>query len=291
MSNLIISFLDTKPLALKVARALNADYETVSSEKFPDSEFKISFKNNPKNKTVIIISSMAKDANDKILRTILTGGIAKDFGAKKVILIATYFPYMRQDTHFFNFDSFSSKYVTKLFSIFDKVITIDPHLHRIKNLKFLSNNLSNITVNEIVAGYIKKRFKGNFTIVGPDGESSQWSEPIAKILNKNVVVLKKHRYSSTKIKVHEEEDEKFEKNVIIVDDIISTGKTIAGALALAKREGAKNVFCIGIHGILVNNSVEIIKKHAELITTNTVPSKFSKIDVSPAIIKELKKIL
>lgn len=297
MSNLVLSFKDTRELGLKIARGIKAEYETISLEKFPDGEFNISINKNPKNKTVIIISSMGNSPNQKMIQTILTGGIAKDFGAKKIILFATYFPYLRQDTHFFKYDSFSSRYITKLFEGFDKVITIDPHLHRIKNLKVLSSKLTHITINPLIAKYIKKRFKNKFTIIGPDEESAQWSRPIAKMLDKDVVVLKKHRYSSTKIKVREIEgfqgsnEEEFEKNVIIIDDIISTGRTISGALSLAKKEGAKKLFCIGIHGLLINNSIDLIKKHGELITSNTIPSKFSKIDVSPAVIKELKKFI
>lgn len=290
-STLVLSFKETEDLGKKVARGLKSKYESIGDKKFPDEEFNMSIKNNPKGKTVIIISSMALNPNQDIIRTILAGGIAKDFGAKKVILVATYFPYMRQDTHFYNFDSFSSRYITKLFSVFDKVITIDPHLHRIKNLKILSDKLTHITVNTLVADYIKKRFKNKFTIVGPDGESYQWSKPIAKMLGKNVVVLKKQRFSSFKIKVHEEGHKKLEKNVILVDDIISTGRTLAGALALARREGAKKLHCIGIHGILSGNAADLIKKHADLVTTNTIPSKYSKIDVSPAIVNELKRVL
>ncbi len=288
---LFLSFEDTKPIVRRVSRGLKGKYEIVKSNQFPDGEFNLSIKSNPKGKTVVIISSMALNPNQDIIKTILLGGIVKDFGAKKVILVATYFPYMRQDTHFYNFDSFSSRYITKLFDVFDKVITLDPHLHRIKNLKILSNKLSHITVNGVVANYIKKKFKDNFTIVGPDGESSQWSEPIAKMLGKNVVVLKKQRFSSFRIKVHEEGTHKFQKHVVIVDDIISTGRTLAGALQLARKEGAKKLYCIGIHGLLVGNAIELITKHAKLITTNTIPTKFSKIDVSPAIVEELKKVL
>ena len=296
MASLVLSFEDTRSLGMKVAKGLKAKYETVKVNKFPDGELNLSIKNNPKNKKVIIVSSMAHSPNEKMIETILAGGIAKDYGAKKIILVATYFPYMRQDVHFHNYDSFSSKHITKMFREFDKVIMIDPHLHRVKNLKKLAPNLTNITVNSLVAEYIKKRFKNKFTIVGPDEESSQWSKPVADLLVKDVVILKKHRYSSTHIKVREvkgfqgSNEEEFEKNVIIIDDIISTGRTIAGALELAKKRGAKKLFCIGIHGLLLNDSIKLIEKNAELITSNSIVSKFSKIDISPAIVKEIKKI-
>lgn len=289
MSKLIISFSDTKELAGKVAKKINAKYETINLEKFPDGEIKMDLKTNPKGKTVVLVSSMALSPNEKIIETILAGGILKDYGAKKIILVATYFPYLRQDIHFYKYDSFSSKYITNMFSFFDKIITIDPHLHRIKDMKKWGKNFTHITANELVAEYIKKNFKKDFTVLGPDGESSQWDRPIAKVLKKSVIVLKKHRYSSKKIKVHQEGDQKVEKNVILVDDIISTGKTLAGAIQLAKKQGGKKFFCIAIHGPLTKEAAELISKHAKLITTNTIPTKYSKIDVTPIIVKELKK--
>ena len=291
MSNLVVSFEDTRPLALKVAKALRSEYSTISSGDFPDGELDLALDKDPKGKNVIIISSMAHEPNKKMIKTILAGGIAKDYGAKKLILIATYFPYIRQDTHFLRYDSFSFRYIAKLFSFFDKVVIVDPHLHRIKDLKKVASNFSHVTSDSLISDYIKKRFKDDFTLVGPDEESSQWVKPIAKTLHEKVVVLKKHRYSSTKIKQREDRTETFKNNVILVDDIISTGKTAAGALELARRHGAKKLFFIGIHGILAGNSAGLIKKYGELITTNTVPSRYSKIDVSPAIISGLRKLL
>lgn len=291
MSKLVISFSDSKDLAMAVAKGVRAKYETINLQEFPDGEAKMDLKTNPKGKEVILVSSMALEPNKKIIETILAGGILKDYGAKKIILVATYFPYLRQDVHFYNYDSFSSRYITKMFSLFNKVITIDPHLHRIKNMKKWANNMTHITANELVAEYIKNKFKKNFTVLGPDGESSQWDRPIAKVLGKEVIVLKKQRYSSRKIKVHQEGDQRVEENVILVDDIISTGKTLLGAIQLAKKEGGKKFFCIAIHGPLTKEASELISKHAKLITTNTINTKYSKIDVSPIIIKELKKIL
>jgi ribose-phosphate pyrophosphokinase len=291
MAKLVISFEDTRDLALGVARKIKAKYETINLKEFPDGELKMDLKNNPKGKEVVIVSSLALEPNKKIIQTILAGGIMKDYGAKKIVLVATYFPYLRQDVHFYKYDSFSSRYITKMFSLFDKVITIDPHLHRIKNMKKWASNFTHITANELVAEYIKKNFKKNFSVLGPDGESSQWDRPIAKVLGKEVMVLTKHRYNSRKIKVRGEGDQKVEENVILVDDIISTGKTLVGAIKLAKTRGGKKFFCIGIHGPLTDSAAKLVSKHAKLITSNTIPTKYSKIDVTPAIVAELKKIL
>lgn len=284
---LIAAFPEVKEIGKKVASALKAEYTEIYAKDFPDSEFHLMLKKNPKNKMVIIINSISKDPDEKIVETILAEGVARDYGAKKVILVATYLPYMRQDTHFMNYDSFSAKHILEIFSGFDKIIAVDPHLHRIKNMHYLSRKAESITVDDVIASYIKKNFKDNFEIIGPDSESQQWSAKIAKMLNRKVVIMSKTRFGDSKIK---QKDTKLgSKNYIIIDDIISTGKTLAGALQMAKKQGAKKLTCIGIHGLLVNGADKLIRKHASLITTNTIPNKYSKIDVSPAVIAKLKK--
>ncbi len=289
MTILIATFPETKLIAKKVANTLKAQYTEIFVEDFPDSEFHLALKKDPKDKIVVIFNSLTKDPDEKLIETLLAGGIAKDYRAKKVILMATYFPYLRQDKHFMKYDSFSSKHIIRLFNNFDKIITIDPHLHRIKSLKQLSKKAESISANELIADYIKKRFKNDFTIIGPDIESAQWCAEIAKLLNKKVEILKKTRYSPEKIK-QTKLKHKLANNVIIIDDIISTGKTIAGVLKQAKKHGAKALFCIGIHALLENNASKLITKHAELITTNTIQNPYAKIDVSPIIIKHLRKI-
>jgi ribose-phosphate pyrophosphokinase len=285
---LIAAFPEVKGIGQRVAKELRAEYTTINVEDFPDSEFHLKLNRNPRDKEVVIINSMAGNPDDKIIETVLAAGIAKDYKAKKVILVATYLPYMRQDKHFEKYDSFSSKHIIKLFNEFDKIIAIDPHLHRIKNLNEIDRKAKSISVDSLVADYIKNRFKKDFEIIGPDSESKQWSSVVAKMLKKKVVILQKHRFGDRKIKQRKVNLGKV-NNAIIIDDIISTGKTLIGAIEMAREQGAKKIYCIGIHGIFAGNAAKLIKKHAELITTNTIPGRYSKIDVSPAIIKELKR--
>ena len=243
---IIAAFPDVVPIGKKVAAALKAKFEEIRVHKFPDNEFNIKFKNNPKGKKVVVINSIFNETNQKLVETLLAGGVAKDYGAKKIILVATYLPYMRQDTHFSNYDSFSAKHMLEIFADFDKIIAIDPHLHRIKNMHYLSDRAESITADDVIADYIKKRFKGDFEIIGPDEESQQWSAKIAKILKKKVVILHKDRFGDSRIKQVSFNFDK-NKNYIIIDDIISTGKTIAGVLGMIEKRGAKKIVCIGIH--------------------------------------------
>lgn len=286
---LIASFPETEEIGKKVAKALRAHYTTIIAKDFPDSEFHLKLNRNPRHEKVIIINSITKDPDEKIIETLLAAGIAKDFGAKKVILVATYLPYMRQDKHFEKYDSFSAKHIMRVFNEFDKIIAIDPHLHRIKNIKELSMRAESITCNKLIADYIKKKYKGDFEIIGPDRESSQWDSKIARMLHKRVVILDKTRLGDKKIR-QKTKPLGHVSTCIMIDDIISTGKTLSGAIEMAKKQGAKKIVCIGIHGVLAGDASQLITKNAELVTTNTIPNKYAKIDVTSLIVEKLKKI-
>ncbi|MBU0760932.1 MAG: ribose-phosphate diphosphokinase [Nanoarchaeota archaeon] len=284
MSTLILTFPATKTLAKLVAKQIKTPCEEIQVKDFPDEESYVKFKTSPKNKTVVIFNSFSRDQNNRLIETILAAGIAKDFGAKKIILAAPYFPYLRQDTHFENFDSFSIKYISPLLKNFDKILIIDPHLQRIKNIKQIGKNFEKLSANNLIAEYIKKNFKEPFTIVGPDKESRQWAQRIANLLGKQATILKKTRFTWEKVKI---QSKPLGKNTIIIDDIIGTGNTILETIKVAKHHGAEKVTVIGVHGVLVGDAAKRIRKHASLITTNAIENKFSRIDVSGVIAEAL----
>ena len=218
---------------------------------------------------------------------------AKDLGAKKVILVAPYLAYMRQDKRFNDGEAISSKIMAKLLNnSIDKIITIDPHIHRYKSLKdIFTISAKNLSANSAMGHYVKKKIKDP-VIIGPDWESYQWAEVVAKIVGSEVSCFEKKRFSSTH--VEEKMIKKVtikNKNVVIVDDIISTGHTIAEAAKKVKKMGAKSVTAIGVHGLFVKNAIERMKKAgvSEVITTNCINHKTNKIDISPLIYEELKK--
>lgn len=283
---IIMSFPEVSAIGKKVASVLNVPHSRIQVHEFPDGEYNLKFRKNPRGKKVVIVSCLAREPNKRMIECMLAAGIARDFKAKEVILVATYLPYMRQDTHFSGYDSFSAKHFLEAFSDYDKIIAIDPHLHRIKNMHFISKKAESISANATVAYYIKKKFKDDFTIIGPDAESAQWSAKIAKMLNKKVVILEKTRFGDKHIK---QKEKKLGEGgtYIIIDDIISTGRTLAGALEMAKNQGAKRLVCIGIHGLLLGDAAKLVRKHAQLITTNTIPNKYAKIDVSVLIAHKL----
>jgi ribose-phosphate pyrophosphokinase len=285
MKTLIATFPETKALAKKIAKSLRAGYTEIVVKDFPDEESYVKLNVSPRNKRVVIFNSFARDQNNRLIETILAAGIARDYKAKRVILAAPYFPYLRQDTHFKKFDSASIKHIPELTEIFDKILVVDPHLQRIKKIKQVGKNFKRLTAAKAIADYISKNFKRDFTIVGPDKESKQWAQAVASCLGKKAIVLKKKRFSWFKVKI---QDVDLGENVIIIDDIIGTGNTILKTIKIAKKHKAKKISVIGIHGVLIGRAGEKISKKAKLVTTNTIPNKYGKIDISKIFVQTLK---
>jgi ribose-phosphate pyrophosphokinase len=216
---------------------------------------------------------------------------ARDLGVKKVILVAPYLAFMRQDIRFKPGEAVSSKIMAKLLNkSIDKIITVDPHLHRYKSLKdIFTIPATKLTANNLIAEYIAKNFK-NQVIIGPDWESYQWAEAIAKKVGCPSTVLKKTRFSSRHVKVKMTNPVPIEgKNVIIVDDIISTGHTIAEAAKKARKMKAKTITAIGVHGLFVDKAIPRMKKAGvtKVVTTNCIEHVTNKIGVGKMILDVL----
>lgn len=282
---IIFSFKDTDELAKKVAHQLKAEFSTLQQKNFPDGESYVRLEKSVAHKTVVLIASFAHEPNQKIIESLLVAGAAKDSGAKKVILLATYLPYMRQDKQFNSGETIAAQHIIRTLSKnFEEIFAIDPHLHRISNLQKIAKNAHNITTNEIVLNFIKKNFSEDFEIVGPDEESRKWGPKIARQLGIKSVVLKKTRLSSVKVKI---KSKPLGKNVLIVDDIISTGHTVFETIKIAKKQGAKKITILGIHAVFTKETGEKISRFGKLITTNTIQNNYSKIDVAPLIARTL----
>lgn len=246
-----------------------------------------------KGKEVVIVQSFQPNPEHSLSAVLFAGKNAKDLGARKVILIAPYLAYMRQDARFKPGEAISSKIVGELLSsAVDKVYTFDPHIHRYKSLAdIFSVPAKYLTANWLIADYIKKHFK-NAVIVGPDWESSQWAKMIADKIGVPSTICKKKRISSWKVKVKLVKPILMKgKNVVIVDDIISTGHTIVEAAKEIKKHHPKSISAICVHGLFVGEALKKLKKAGvgKVISTNCIEHKTNKIDVAGLLVNELRK--
>lgn len=288
---LVVSCSHGRHLGSKLAKRLNESHSDLTVDKFPDHELRVRLDANPGSKSVFLVQSFYSNISDCIVEVILASVTAKELGAKKVILVAPYFPYMRQDKRFHKGEAVSQGIIAGLIDkYFDAVCIMDPHLHRknkIENIfKIKSKKLS---ANNLIAGYIKKNIKSPI-IIGPDEESYKWAKNVAEILGVESRILRKKRYSPYHVEVRLNKKIGLKgKNVVIVDDIISTGHTILETGKVLRRLGAKKIYCICVHGIFADGALDKLRKAGiKVVSTNTIPSRVAKIDVSQIISESLK---
>ncbi len=283
-------------LAIMVSRLLGIEYGNIVVKKFPDEETYIRIVNDVAGKIVVYINSLQPSPNDKIIETIYTLYTLKDLGAEKVYAFIPYMAYARQDERFTAGEVVSIEILAKLFRDIetDGIYTIDMHLHRISDPRALfGENFYNLTAIPLLADYVKKHYELDKPIViGPDEESLQWARVMAECLGglKYDVLIKK-RVSAEEVIIEVANVDVSDRDVILVDDIISTGGTMAESLKALYNLGAKRVLVTCVHALLVGKAYEKILsyKPLDMVATDTVLSPISRVSIAPLIARTIEE--
>ena len=294
MEKRIVALGNGSDFAGKLARNSGLRKVSYHVERFPDNELHMRFKESVRGKQLFLVQSLSLQPNDALIELVFAGRTAKELGAKKVVGIIPYLAYMRQDKRFKGGECISAKEMAwMLNNSLDALITIDPHLHRIRKLNQIFRiPAKNVSSVDAISGYVEKKFDAHNTlIVGPDWESFQWARTVGKKAGMKSVIFLKQRFSSRRVKVHYKKDVGFSgKNIIIIDDIISTGHTMIEAVKEIRKKKPKAIYCVCVHGILAENALQKLKRAGakQVISCNTVPGITNKIDVSRAVAEEIK---
>ncbi|MFB6246145.1 MAG: ribose-phosphate diphosphokinase [Candidatus Pacearchaeota archaeon] len=274
-----------KHISQKIAKKLGVkEHSKLKVEEFPDGELHLRFddKAKIKNREVLLVQSFYGNPNDKIVETLFAAQSAKKRGAKQVKLLALYFPYFRQDKEFEKGEIVSIDILSKMFKFFDRIYAVEPHLHRIDYIQDVMENGKKIDLSPILADQIKKWKLDNPIFIGPDDESYQWARSVAEKLGAKSTILSKKRKGDRDVKVELKNSIILEDSpVVIIDDIVSTGKTMLETVKKIGKREPSQIYIIAIHGIFADpKTLKELEKHAKVISTNTIPSERSKIDIS-----------
>jgi len=254
------------------------------SKRFPDGELYIRILDDISGEDVIIIQTTYPDPN--IVELLLLQDAVKEAGAKKITVIIPYFGYSRQDKKFEEGEPISAKTIATLINLnADEVITIDPHKEHI--LDFFSIPAFSCSAVPELAAFLKK--KNIDLVLAPDQGALDRAIQASTIIECDFDYIEKIRIDDIKVEIKPKNLSVQDKNVAIVDDIISTGGTMAKSIAELKKHGAKKIFVACTHGLFAGGAVKKLVSAGcdEIISTDTIVSKFSKIKISPCILKFL----
>mgnify|MGYP001235582848 FL=1 len=275
----------SKDLAKRIARRLKAKYVDVDTRTFPDGESKITFRHNLKKSVVLVVQSTYPPVDTNLLQILSIISEVKKISSK-IYAIMPYMGYARQDRQFLNGEIATMSVVAKMLQAAGakKAITVDIHSKTaLRHFKIPTENVSAIPE---LAKYLKKLKLKNPIVVSPDTGGSLRAKKFADILKSDFITLKKSRNRKTgKVSIQSTKANVNGKDLIIVDDIISTGGSIVKATQFLKKQKCKRVFVVCTHGLLVGDAEKNIKKAGvtQIISTNTIPRSISKVDVSGVI--------
>jgi len=286
----VIAGSASKDLGKRIARRLKAPYVEAKTRVFPDGESKITFGRIPKNSIVLVVQSTYPPVDTNLLQALSIISQVRKVSSK-IYAIIPYMGYARQDRQFLSGEVVTMSIIARMIQAAGakKVVTVDIHSKiALNHFKIPKENVSAIPE---LAKYFKKMKLKNALVVSPDMGGSLRAKKFASLLNIDFIALKKSRNRNTgKVQIHSSKADVRGKDLILVDDIISTGGSIIKAAQFLKRQKCKRLFVACTHGLIVEDAEKKIKKAgvSRIISTNTIPRSTSKVDVSGVIVESIR---
>ncbi len=257
LKKLVLGFPDYHQQASEFAEAASLPYAEVKLHSFPDGESKLTLPESLPEQ-VILFRSLDKP-NEKLVELILVAAAARRQGCQHLTLVVPYLCYMRQDIAFHPGEVVSQKIIGQLLAdYFDAVITVDSHLHRINHLAeaipIAAENAINLTATRPMAEFIQSHCEQAF-LIGPDGESEQWVKAIASLETLDFCVAHKQRFGDHEVKVTMPQANFKDRNIVLVDDVASTGRTLEAAIRDIKPYHPASVSILVTHALFVGEAL------------------------------------
>jgi len=299
MEKILIVGPASQILGIRIAQELNIKYFNTESKTFPDGEnylrINVDNKSLIKGKEVIIVQSTgpssSRNQNARLFELLMMIDSVKTIGAEKIVVVIPYLAYARQDNIFRTGESKFANLIIRLIDSMriDEVYVVD--LHSPKILEEAQSKWINIDSMKVLADYIKSLLVKDIVVVAPDKGAVERSKAFAKHFGENVPVeyFEKIRDVKTGEITMTGKLNLKNKDVVISDDIIATGGTMAKAIKLSKDSGANRIFAVATHALLLQNAkFKIIKAGAdEIIGTDSIDNEASKVSLSKTIVDYL----
>lgn len=256
---MILGFDDYVVQSKNLAKILNVPCHIIQRHRFPDGENKLTLPSALPGHVVFCRS--LDQPNEKLLELLLAAKTARELGATELTLVAPYLCYMRQDKAFHLGEVVSQRIVGGfLADLFENIITIDPHLHRIQSLEQAvpTNNAVALSATSLMAEFLHKQVASHGleepVLLGPDNEAEQWVSAVAKTDQWSYGVCNKVRTGDRQVEIELPEIDLKNRAVVIVDDVASSGQTLMVATRKCLENGAMQVDVLVTHALFVGDS-------------------------------------
>ena len=282
---LLLYFEDEKVQAEQIALAAGMALACVNRHRFPDGELKLRLPDTLPERVTVLRS--LHHPNEKLLELLLVARTARTLGARHLTLVAPYLAYMRQDIAFQPGEAVSQRIVGRFIAeLFDAIITVDPHLHRITTLQEAVPVPQAIVLSgaPLLADLIALHRKLPM-LVGPDEESAQWISQAAQRHGFDFAVCRKTRHGDRSVDITLPQSDFAGRAVVLLDDIASSGHTLANVTRLLIAAGAATVDVAVTHALFAYDAIKLIKDAgvSNIWSTDCIPHPSNAVSMAPLI--------
>ncbi|MEB3788684.1 MAG: ribose-phosphate pyrophosphokinase [Desulfurococcales archaeon] len=285
----------SREFAESLAKVLGMETVHARYKVFPDGESYVRIEKDGLD-SAIIVQTMSKPQNSALVEAMFLADAAKGLGARRIVLIAPYMAYARQDKRFLHGEPVSIAVVLRAlyYSGYRELYTVE--IHKEEALSAFPGKAVSVYPYEYMIEKIG--INGDYVLLAPDVGALRRVERLAKKIGAQYDYLIKKRDRVTgEIIVEPKHLKVKEKKVVIVDDIISTGGTVSKATKLLLDQGAVEVYVMVAHALLAGNALERLEKAgvSKVYATNSLPPKdaglVEYIDIAPLLAEEISKEL
>lgn len=269
----LIAMPGNERLAASMAESGNWEIGALEARHFPDGESYLRLASDVRDRSVALICTLAHP-DPQILALLFAARLLKENGARSVHLVAPYLAYMRQDRRFHDGEALTSRHFAEMLSdVFDGLVTVDPHLHRYHSLsEIYSISSVALTASPLLADWVRRTVEKPL-IIGPDSESELWASAIANAAEAPYTVFTKARMGDRDVRVAATDLQAWSGRLpVLVDDVISSGETLADAARQIVAQGFPPPVCLAVHGLFAPGAEALLSGlGCHVVTTDAVP--------------------
>jgi ribose-phosphate pyrophosphokinase len=286
----VLCFDEEAVLAGQAASALGMALAVVERHRFPDGEMRLRLPAELPDR--VVLWRGLQQPNEKLVELLLAAQTARTLGAKHVTLVSPYLAYMRQDIAFNPGEAISQRIVGGfLAGLFDAIITVDPHLHRVATLHEAMPVKDAIALSgaPLLADHIATQ-RQNPLLMGPDEEALQWVALAAQRHGWDHAVCRKTRHGDREVDIELPEMPVAGRAVVLMDDVASSGHTLARAAVKLRAAGATSVDVAVTHALFVPGAVQLVRSSGvgEIWSTDCISHPSNAVSIVPEVVRSLQ---
>ncbi len=263
-------------LTAEVAEIMDVEIVPTRAISYANSEIYVRFEESVRGSDAFVLQSHAAPVNEWIMEQLIMVDALKRASAKRITVVAPFYPYARQDKKHRGREPISARLVADLFKTAgaNRLMSVDLHAAQIQG--FFDGPVDHLWALPVLSDYIVGKYEtAEMTVVSPDAGRVRLADMWSDRLNSRLAIIHKRRDPdvANQVVVHEVVGEVEGRVCLLVDDMIDTAGTICQAADALRSRGAKAVIAAATHAVLSGPAIERLKATAfeEVIVTNTLP--------------------